>query len=241
MKTLTAIILLWCTTFCAGQSVVTTFRRVTAAAAPSGPPTYVQSCNAYTWSSAGAGASCVITSAAVGDVLLIGVRSATVNPTVTVNGTTLSSPIDTAKGSTVAIFMYANIPSGNTPVVVQTTDSGVSRLVVAEFSNVGSSPMDGHTMGTCDTGCVYGSSISTPTMTVGANDLIWVFCGNDYAGEGASMGPLPANDYTAIDTTNLGGDFASGYRVQTTAGSTVAQCKVAADSWPPSRSRVNRQ
>ncbi|MBS1821915.1 MAG: hypothetical protein JST61_08070 [Acidobacteria bacterium] len=42
------------------------------------------------------------------------------------------------------------------------------------------------------------------------------------------MGTLPANDYTAIDTTNLGSDFASGYRVQTTAGSTYAQCKVAA-------------
>jgi hypothetical protein len=107
LKTLIATTLIWCTTFCSAQGVITTFRQVTAAAAPSGgPPTFVQACDANTWSDNGTGASCVLPSVGAGDVLLIGSQGP--GATVTVNGIALTTPIDSINGDTVRTWIYPN-------------------------------------------------------------------------------------------------------------------------------------
>lgn len=221
IRTLITILLLWSTTFCSAQGVITTFRQVVAAAPSGGPPTFVQACDSATWSDTGTGASCVLTSVGADDVLLIGTQG-TAGATVTVNGITLTTPIDSGKSDTVRVWIYPNTGSGNNPIVVQQTATGVTHLFVAEFSNVGPSPLDDHQVGTCDGSCPYLGSIVTPNLTLSGNDVVWTWCGTDYGGNTAVVSTTPEPS-TQI-TQSQGTGYDEGYRVHTASGTTYSQC-----------------
>lgn len=96
-------------------------------------------------------------------MLLIGVWSLSANPTVKINGVAVTIPVG------------------------QTTASGTSRLLVAEFTNVGPNPFDGHAVGRCDsTFCP--TTINTASFSVSGNDVVWAWCGADFGGAGSGVG-----------------------------------------------------
>jgi hypothetical protein len=221
LRTLIATMLLWCTTFCSAQGVITTFRQVTAASAPSGgPPTFVQACDATTWSDQSTGASCVLPSVGAGDVLLIGSQGS--NLTVTVNGVPLSTPLDSINTDTIRTWIYPNTSSGDNPIVVQQTSSGTTRLFVGEFSNVGPNPLDAHATGECHGSCPYLGSVRATDFTVSPNDLVWTWCGTDYGGNTSAISSTPEPSTTISQSQGMGYD--EGYRVHAAAGSTYSQC-----------------
>lgn len=221
IRTLIASTLIWCTTFCSAQGVITTFRQVTAAAPSGGPPTFVQACDNGQWSSTGTGASCVLTSVGAGDVLLIGSQGPA-GVTVTVNGVTLTTPLDSTKSDTIRVWIYPNTGSGNNPIVVQQTATGTTHLFVAEFANVGPDPLDDHQVGTCDTNCAYLGSIATPNLTLSGNDVVWTWCATDFGGYTAALSTTPEPSTQISQTQGTGYD--EGYRVHTASGTTYSQC-----------------
>jgi hypothetical protein len=161
----------------------------------------------------------VLPSVGAGDVLLIGSQGP--GATVTVNGIALTTPIDSINGDTVRTWIYPNTSSGNNPIVVQQTGTGTTRLFVAEFSNVGSDPLDGHATGECHGSCAYLGSIATTDFTVSANDVIWTWCATDYGGNNAVVSDIP-EPATQIMQSQSG--VGEGYRVHTEAGTTYSQC-----------------
>lgn len=221
LKNVTAALLIWCTTFCSAQGVITRFRHIPLSAASGGPPTFVQACDATDWSSTGTGASCVLTSVAAGDVLVIGSQGPA-GATVTVNGNALATPIDSAKSDTVRVWLYPNTGSGNNPIVIQQTATGSTHLFVAEFGGVGSSPLDDHVVGVCDGTCPYLGPIATPNLTLSGNDMIWTWCATDFGGYTATLSTTPESSTRISQSQGIGYD--EGYRVHAAAGTTYSQC-----------------
>ena len=140
----------------------------------------------------------------------------------TVNGITLTAPIDSAKSDTVRVWLYPNTASGNNPIVVQQTATGSTHLFVAEFTGAGPSPLDDHVVGVCDGSCPYLGSIATPNLTLSGNDLVWTWCGTDYSGYSAVLSSLPESSTQISQTQGIGYD--EGYRVHTAAGNTYSEC-----------------
>lgn len=221
LRTLIASMLIWCTTFCSAQGVITTFRQVTAATPSGGTPVFVQACDSGAWSDTSTGASCVLTSVAAGDVLVIGSQGPA-GATVIVNGVTLTQPIDSTKSDTVRVWLYPNTGSGNNPIVVQQTATGSTHLFVAEFTGVGSNPLDDHVVGVCDGTCPYLGPIATPNLTLSGNDMIWTWCATDYSGYTATLSTTPESSTRISQTQGTGYD--EGYRVHPASGITYSQC-----------------
>jgi hypothetical protein len=143
-------------------------------------------------------------------------------PTVSVNGVELTEPLDEAKNETLRTWIYPNTGAGNNPVVVSQTATGTTRLLVAEFSNVAADPLVDHVVGVCDTGCVYLGSVTTPSLAVSANDLIWSFCKTDYAGNHAVLSDTPG-PFTEISQSQ-GIEYDEAYRIASGAGTTYVRC-----------------
>jgi hypothetical protein len=154
--------------------------------------------------------------------LIVSTAPSGVNATVSVNGVDLDEPLDAAKDDTVRLWIYPNTGAGNNPVVVRQDATGTTRLLVAEFGNVSADPLDAFVQGVCDSGCPYLGSITTPSLTVAANDVVWSFCKADYGGNYAVLSDTP-EPMTEISQSQ-GIEYTEGYRVVSGAGSTYVKC-----------------
>jgi hypothetical protein len=66
------------------------------------------------------------------------------------------------------------------------------------------------------------ASVTTSNLTLSGNDLIWTWCGADYAGYTATVATTPEPSTQISQSQGVGYD--EGYRVHASAGTTYSQC-----------------